>query len=576
MAQEEDLSRTNRVWMTVRRVSWSLPVAACDRCSGSAPRVWETARTAIDLDLDQPVLLEVIVSVHRCPSCRHFFRAQPPFLRADATYTNRVVAKAVASVHQDGMPFRRVARRLARDFWVQPSDRSIRLWCRDYTDGLSLDGDYKRWIVSEFSGILCIDEVYQKQLALLVAVDPACANGDRLVGYQLLHGEVQQADIEQFLRRLRQAGIAPAEVITDASPLYPTVLDAVWPTAAHQLCLFHETRLVVKAVHQVIADVRAELPRPPALQRPMGRFRKEAPAVPEGTDQAQYDRPTRLALVHRLLHERHSQRAIARLTGHSRMTIQRWLREEPPAFVAEATKSAEPSAPPRSAGATFVDPSTENQPAVRPTGTPEATDWQARPTEQPPPLPWESWQQVREYRQALHKDHFLLLRHPNHLTDEDRTHLAELLNGPASETLRVARQFLEDWYAIARDDDGQRRFFDEALAHWRTWHEKPEYRQMPRLRRLLERMDEERAAKDLAFLHNPAWEATNNGAERRARQFRHLQAPCFGLRTEVSIDGALKVDALRGRLGLVGIHSPSARSGRGRRPQRNVMTEIAA
>src|SRR5207244_1775050 len=119
----------------------------------AAPRVWETSRTAIDLDLDRPVLLEVIVSVHRCPACRLLFRAQPPFLRADATYTNRVVTKAVASVHEDGMPFRRVARRLARDFWVQPSDRSIRLWCRDYTEALTLEGDYQQWVVSEFSGI---------------------------------------------------------------------------------------------------------------------------------------------------------------------------------------------------------------------------------------------------------------------------------------------------------------------------------------------------------------------------------------------------------------------------------------
>jgi hypothetical protein len=576
MAQEEDLLRTNHVWVTVRQVSWSVPVVACDRCSRAAPRVWETSRTAIDLDLDQPVLLEVIVSVHCCKSCQHYFRAQPPFLRADATYTNRVVAKAVASVHQDGMPFRRVARRLARDFWVRPSDRSIRLWCRDYTETLTLEGDYQQWVVSEFSGVLCIDEVYQKQLALLVAVDPACANGDRLVGYQLLHGEVQQADVEQFLRRLRQAGIVPAEVITDASPLYPTVLHAVWPTAAHQLCLFHETRLVVKAVHQVIADVRADLPKPPALQRPMGRFRKEAPPVPEGTERAQYDRPTRLALVHRLHREHHSQRAIARLTGHSRMTIQRWLHEEPPVFETETTASADPTSSPGSTGARVGELPPESQSVERPKDTSRAIDWQARPTEPPPPSPWENWQQVREYRQALHKDHFLVLRHPSHLTDEDRTHLADLLNGLPGETLRVARHFLEDWYAIPRDDGGHRRFFEDALARWRTWHENPEYRHMARLRRLLERMDEERAAKDLAFLHNPAWEATNNGAERRARQFRHLQAPCFGLRTEMAIEGALKVDALRGRTGLVAVRSPSARSGRGRRPQTCVTTDRAA
>jgi hypothetical protein len=77
------------------------------------------------------VLLLVTVSVHRCRPCRHFFRAQPPFLRPDAVYTNRVVATAVRSVYADGMAFGRVAARLARDFWVRPSEATIRGWCRD-------------------------------------------------------------------------------------------------------------------------------------------------------------------------------------------------------------------------------------------------------------------------------------------------------------------------------------------------------------------------------------------------------------------------------------------------------------
>jgi hypothetical protein len=126
----------------------------------------------------------------------------------------------------------------------------IRLWCRAYTDSLSLESDYQPWVVAEFSGILCVDEVYQDQLAVLLAVDPAAPHGDRLVGYQLVHGAAQQADLTRFLERLRQAGIVPDEVITDASPLYPAVLRTVWPSAAHQLCLFHETRLVTDAVAQ--------------------------------------------------------------------------------------------------------------------------------------------------------------------------------------------------------------------------------------------------------------------------------------------------------------------------------------
>ena len=54
--------------------------------------------------------------------------------------------------------------------------------------------------------------------------------------------------VEAFLARLKDAGVEPEQVITDGSALYPTVLSKVWSGAAHQLCLFHETRRVTKAL----------------------------------------------------------------------------------------------------------------------------------------------------------------------------------------------------------------------------------------------------------------------------------------------------------------------------------------
>ena len=92
-----------------RRVHWSMADESCPHCQRMAPRVWDTARCAIDIDLDSPIVLLVQVSVHQCPSCHHFFRAQPPFLRRGASYTNRVVAKAVEAVFHDGMAMTRVA-----------------------------------------------------------------------------------------------------------------------------------------------------------------------------------------------------------------------------------------------------------------------------------------------------------------------------------------------------------------------------------------------------------------------------------------------------------------------------------
>jgi hypothetical protein len=75
----------------IRELAYLLPTISCDRCGQMAPRYNTITRVALDIDLDHPVLLLITVSVHFCPTCRHYFRAQPPFLRPDASYTNRVV-----------------------------------------------------------------------------------------------------------------------------------------------------------------------------------------------------------------------------------------------------------------------------------------------------------------------------------------------------------------------------------------------------------------------------------------------------------------------------------------------------
>ncbi len=153
----------------------------------------------------------------------------PPFLRPGASYTNRVVTAAVHAVFSDGMAASRVPVRLARDLRVRPSATVIRDWCRAFAVDQRLDDDYTAWIVQSFSGVLCVDEVYQGDLTLLLAVDPGALDGDRLVGYELVQGSVQQPAVEAFLGRLREAGIMPAEVVTDGSALYPEVVARIWP-----------------------------------------------------------------------------------------------------------------------------------------------------------------------------------------------------------------------------------------------------------------------------------------------------------------------------------------------------------
>jgi tRNA U38,U39,U40 pseudouridine synthase TruA len=108
--------------------------------------------------------------------------------------------------------------------------------------------------------------------------------GDRLVGYTLLANTkaVDQEAVKAFLKTLRAAGIQPDEVITDDSRLYRSARADMWPTAVHQLCLFHATRRLVRAVNDVVKQIRRSIPLPPPASLPslLGRSRPRAGGRP--------------------------------------------------------------------------------------------------------------------------------------------------------------------------------------------------------------------------------------------------------------------------------------------------------
>jgi transposase len=581
MTAASTLPSVNQTICDVHEIHYSLREASCDLCGRLVSRFNLAERTAIDLNLDHPILLHVVVSVHYCAACHHYFRAQPPFLRANAIYANRVVTKAVQSVYHDSIAVRRAAVRLARDFWVQPSEAMIRHWCRIYSNAFDFEADYQPWVVSEFSGILCIDEVYQDKLALLLAVDPAAVEGDRLVGYQLVTGSITADDVEAFLTRLKAVGIDPAEVITDGSSLYPTVLSKVWPSAAHQLCLFHETRRVTGGVMKLINAVRRNLPNPPSASthrgaRPLHRQplngTPNSPAM-RRWQQRQAERNNQIALVHHLAEQGLSQRAITRQTGFSRSTVKRWLKSRPFDLPMEAIPKtpAQPLQPVLSPRAVkqnkirqvheLASQGLSYSAIARRVGAHRVTvkKWlqQPVPAEEepilflvpsaqpppPPPAPWTSWEQVRQIREALQEHRFLLLQRPEHLNEEDQAKVAALLSSPIGTELQVGRSFLVDWYRIWRDETGQRRTLAEAQARYEAWQTDRTYKAVSALQQVQQRITAAKFNQLSQFLRQPNWEATNNGAERAGRAFRHRQAPHFNLRNKDTIAGSITVAA---------------------------------
>lgn len=617
----------------IREVAYLLPATPCDRCGQAAPRTSTADRVALDLHLDGPILLAVTISVHFCAPCRHYFRAQPPFLRPAAIYTVRVVQTAIQSVYADHLSFRRVPARLARDFWVQPSEAMIRQWCATYRAQYDFTTDYLPWVVREFSGILCVDEVYQGEVALLLAADPAAPTGDRLVGYQLVQGAVDTATVEAFLRRLAAAGIAPAQVITDGSPLYPPVLRKLWPTAAHQLCLFHETRHVTRAVAEVLNTVRASIPVPPP---PPGRgWRGPLRAAPPSADPAhparqrwELRRATRAAGVAQaqaLAQQGYSLRAIGRQLAVDHHTVKAWLAEPPPAEPPAAFVAYHPPAPPpdlvaerrakraaqRARVQELVQQGLTDSAIARQEGLHRVTvgAWRRADTDQetgnaipaaatlpetgssagispaaesapeaevpiphpapawappPPPDPWGSWEQVRTVRELVREHRFLLLRRPEHLTAPQQAVVDAILESPVGGPLRTARAFLVDWYTLWTTETGQRRSLEDAHGRYEAWRTNPAARELAPLRRLQERSTPEQFTRWSTFLQNPAWEATNNGAERTARAFRQSQAPHYCLRQADTIAGMLMIQAIHRKQQATPQARTAQRSRRGR------------
>jgi hypothetical protein len=275
---------------------------------------------------------------------------------------------------------------------------------------------------------------------------------------------------------------------------------------------------VTKAVLRVAKEVIAGLPTPPKIHRRRGRPPK-ATAAPAGTEEtsAAADHRACVARVQRLKRDGCSIRAIVRQTGHSRNTVRRWLRAEDVVFDEATDVLATPSGrpPPSAAG--------------------------------PPPEPWSSWEDLRRFRQTLNDRRFLLVRRPDHLATAEQEALADLLAAPGAVALGVARAFIEDWYAIWRDEAGARRCPEEAGQRFRAWRATPAYRALAPLADVLERLTNERFARLSQFLFRPDWEATNNGAERLGRLFRHRQAPHFRLRTVEAIGDDLRVWAVHRR-----------------------------
>lgn len=251
----------------------------CPDCGQSAKRNSIGERTLQEPNLDQPTFLIVRMSVCRCdtPACdRKYFRVPLPFAAPGARYTDQAKGLCVSSITRDGMPFGRVPERVAEDFHLYPSTSTVWEWHRQEGEEVDLTEDYAPWVKAQFSGVLCIDEVYDGPFCLILSTDPL---NDVTVAYTLekkakdtQRPRMNQAWLDRHLAELKRSGIHPEVVLRDGAVVYDEGLPKAWKQGR---CLFHIVEDITDDVLKAINAYRVSLPDPP--KRPKGRPKADAP-----------------------------------------------------------------------------------------------------------------------------------------------------------------------------------------------------------------------------------------------------------------------------------------------------------
>ena len=138
-----------------------------------------------------------------------------------------------------------------------------------------MDTDFLDWALTDFSGYVAADELYDGPFCILSAVDNRRYT---CLLYEVLDHDPTHDDIRAFLGRLTTAltarDLTLLGITTDGSALYPVPLAEVFRGVPHQLCQFHVVKDIVKAVLGAVASERKRL----AAQRP--KLPKGRPSTP--------------------------------------------------------------------------------------------------------------------------------------------------------------------------------------------------------------------------------------------------------------------------------------------------------
>ncbi len=206
-------------------------------------------------------------------ACARFFTAAIEGVGFKCGYTDGVRQKVVDLLVRDHLSVYKVQAHLKEDFLLEVSIGFIYdcfQWAYEKIDRLA----YWHWVLANFSGALCIDEVHDSGRTILVATDPI---NDFTVAF-LVVTKNNQRNMNRFLDLLKNRGLHVRVAVTDGSRLYKHALFERWNGLEHQLCLFHflhdQMTDLLTAIRSIRKKLKVNRARGPGRPSKRGRPRK--------------------------------------------------------------------------------------------------------------------------------------------------------------------------------------------------------------------------------------------------------------------------------------------------------------
>jgi hypothetical protein len=266
----------------IRSKRYSPRKYTCPYCGVKWKRARKWTKRYRDIALGREAYLDITCGMYlvscTCINQTHYV-GETPWAPKGGHYTYAVHEAVIKGLVRDRMSYSRLQQRMREDYLLEDlSLSSMFRWFNTAAEQSGYFRQFEAWTREQFSGVVCIDEVYENDMRIFMATD--CLN-DLPLCYMLSDKADEQA-LNRFLALMDERGLKPEIAITDGSPLYRTSLQDHWQGLVHQLCIFH----VLNGFNKVVVNEVRALRRRLSRQGNKGRKRKRG----RPSKQAQYQR----------------------------------------------------------------------------------------------------------------------------------------------------------------------------------------------------------------------------------------------------------------------------------------------